>query len=72
MESIKKGYIQFVPTCSWCGEKIDGVVDCEEIPEPLVPGCIYKQYEITPPRCSHCGAYFQGIVSPTKLPFEGY
>ena len=73
MEPIKKGFIQFVPACSWCGARIDGIVDVELIPihADADQDFYSPPYEITPNRCPVCGAVFTRVALPTSLPFEG-
>lgn len=59
--SDKIGSILFKPTCSNCGQVIDGDVEYRS-------GIDYAM--IAPSACSHCGCTFESVVMPNPTNSE--
>ena len=67
------GKIKFIPVCSACGARINGIVDYKPVELQGASNCmrIFNAYAITPPYCSSCGEPFEAIEMYTRLPYGG-
>lgn len=72
MDAPRQPLILFVPICSECGQRINGTVDFQYLPQYSNAKINCIDYSISPSKCPHCDAHFQQIIMPTSLPFDGY